>query len=61
MTTIFSIDENAILCTLEPVDELSSATNLLETYQVGTTTTTTTKKKKAPERIYITLSKCVMR
>ena len=62
MTTIFCVDENAILCTLEPVDELSSATNLLETYQLGGNNNNKRKKKqKAPERIYITLSKCVMR
>ena len=35
MTTIFCVEENAILCTLEPVDELSSATNVLQTYLLG--------------------------
>ena len=34
MTAIYCVDENGILCTSEPVDELSTATNLLEAYQL---------------------------
>lgn len=57
MTTIFCVEETAILCTLEPVDELSSAINVLQTYLLGGNK----KNEKARERIFITLSKCVMR
>ena len=34
MTAIYCVDENGILCTSEPVDELSTVTNLLEAYQL---------------------------
>ena len=58
MTAIYCVDENGILCTSEPVDELSTATNLLEAYQLCGNKK---KDEKARETIYITLSKCVMR
>ena len=56
MTTIYCVEENAILCTLEPVDELSSEINVLQTYLLGGNNNNKKTKKLVKEYISLCLN-----